>query len=377
MAKPPISAPRVITHINAEIVDGKLQTTPENLLKVKECLGLNPDEGLPPLKDMTEGLKDAILSGADISLTLRQGQSPGDVLVLTAAIRDLKKKFPNLHITMRTTAPSIWENNPHVDAFGDYQSVKKKKITPVVAIDDLAGDEGITLEMNYPLIHTANQCAKHFIYGFKEDLETKLGIAFDIKAFKCDVHLSDKEKTWQNQVQETFNHSGKFWVINSGSKNDFPLKQWSRVRWQEVVDSLRGKIQFVQVGEASHNHEPLKGVFDLVGKTDMRQLIRLCYHAEGAVCHVTMLNHLMSVWEKPCVVVAGGRETAAWESYNETTYLDTIGNLSCCKSGGCWKSKAEDCLWMEGEYPKCMNMITSADVVRAIEKYYIGGRLSW
>ena len=109
----------------------------------------------------------------------------------------------------------------------------------------------------------------------------------------------------------------------------------------------------------------------------MRQLIRLCYHAEGAVCHVTMLNHLMSAWEKPCVVVAGGRETAVWESYNETTYLDTIGNLSCCKSGGCWKSKVEDCLWMEGEYPKCMNMITSADVVRAIEKYYIGGRLSW
>ena len=84
----------------------------------------------------------------------------------------------------------------------------------------------------------------------------------------------------------------------------------------------------------------------------------------------------MSAWEKPCVVVAGGRESSGWESYNETTYLDTVGNLHCCKSGGCWKAKKEECLWMEGEYPKCMNMITVADVVRAIDKYYIGGRLT-
>ena len=360
--------------INAKVVDGKLQASPEALLKVKKSLGLDLDEELPALKG---GLKDVILSGADLKLTVRQGQSPGDILVLTAAIRDLKNKFPNLHITMSTTAPSIWEHNPHVDAFGEFSSEGKKETTDPDAIADLSGGAGVTLEMHYPLINSANSSAKHFIYGFKEDLETKLGISYDIKGFKCDIHLSEEEKIWVNQVQQTFNYSGKFWVINSGSKNDFPLKQWSRVRWQEVVDSLRGKIQFVQVGQTNHNHEPLKGVFDLVGKTDMRQLIRLCYHAEGAVCHVTMLNHLMSAWEKPCVVVAGGRETSAWESYNETTYLDTVGNLHCCKSGGCWKSKKEDCLWMEGAYPKCMNMITSADVVRAIEKYYIGGRLSW
>ena len=358
-------------------VDGKLQSTPEELLEIKKSLGLSPDDELPVVKG---GLEDLILSGKKVKLTLRQGQSPGDVVVLTAAIRDLKNAFPNLQITMETTAPAIWENNPYVEAFRDYKSTQKKGATYLDTLVDLSDDTeeaGVVLDVEYPLVHRANYQAKHFIHGFKEDLESKLGVSFDIKAFKCDVHISDKEKGWVNQVHEKFNYSGKFWVINSGSKNDFPLKQWGRERWQEVVDSLRGKIQFVQVGEAGHNHEPLKGVFDLLGQTDMRQLMRLCYHAEGAVCHVTMINHLMSAWEKPCVVIAGGRESAAWESYNETSYLDTIGNLQCCKSGGCWKSKAEECLWMEGQYPKCMNMITSSDVVRAIEKYYIGGRLSW
>ena len=310
-----------------------------------------------------EGLISRIKNNERASILIRQGQSPGDILVLTAAIRDLKNKFPYLILRMRTTAPEIWENNPHI---ADYGGEHER--------DPMGRDFEIKIE--YPLVHQANQCAKHFIHGFKEFLEKEFDISFDITAFKCDLHLSDEEKSWTTQVRDTFNYAGKYWVINSGSKNDFPLKQWSRVRWQEVVDSLRGKIQFVQVGEAHHNHEPLKGVFDLVGKTDMRQLIRLCYHAEGAVCHTTMLNHLMSAWEKPCVVIAGGRESSGWESYNETTYLDTIGNLHCCKSGGCWKTTKEECLWMEGEFPKCMNMITVADVVRAIDKYYIGGRLT-
>ena len=314
--------------------------------------------------DISAEIRDKILNNEPVVITFRQRQAPGDILVLTAAIRDLKKKFPNLIIQMQTTAAPIWENNPHVSTHRGPVSVG----LPSSAVD---------MRLSYPLINKANQCAKHFIHAFKEEIEKRLGISFDITAFKCDVHLSDEEKGWTNQAEETFGYSGKFWVINSGSKNDFPLKQWSRVRWQEVVDAVEGKVQFVQVGEEGHNHEPLKGVLDLLGKTDTRQLIRLCYHAEGAVCHVTMLNHLMSVWEKPCVVIAGGRESAAWEAYNETTYLDTIGNLPCCKSGGCWKSKQEECVAMEDTYPKCMNMISSADVVRAIEKYYSGGRLTY
>jgi ADP-heptose:LPS heptosyltransferase len=287
-----------------------------------------------------ETLISRIKNNEPVSISIRQGQCPGDILVLTASIRDLKNKFPNLILRMSTTAHEIWENNPHVSEHAPEKSSDQT-------------DSDIDIKVEYPLIHQANQCGKHFIYGFKEELERTLGISFEITAFKCDVHLSDQEKGWTNQVRDTFNYAGKFWVINSGSKKDFPLKQWSRIRWQEVVDALRGKVQFVQVGEEhpNHHHDPLKGVFNLVGKTDIRQLIRLCYHAEGAVCHTTMLNHLMSAWEKPCVVIAGGRESSGWESYNETTYLDTVGNLHCCKSGGCWKSKKEECLWMEGETP--------------------------
>ena len=46
----------------------------------------------------------------------------------------------------------------------------------------------------------------------------------------------------------------------SGGKRDFTIKWWDRQRYQQVVDHFRDRIQFVQVGDASHYHPPLDGV---------------------------------------------------------------------------------------------------------------------
>jgi ADP-heptose:LPS heptosyltransferase len=237
--------------------------------------------------------------------------------------------------------------------------------------------QDITYKLDYPLVHKSNDSGKHFIHGFKEDIERKLGVTFDITKFSCDLHLSPEELGWMNQVEEKFGYKGKFWLINAGSKSDFPLKQWDPEKWQEVVYRLNDKITFVQVGAKEHSHKPLNGVLSLLGETDIRQLIRLSYHCEGALSHVSMLLHMMSAWGKPCVCVAGGRESATWESYNDTIYLDTVGQLMCCLHGACWKSKANDCPNMIGDFPKCMDMISVDDVVNAVERFYMGGRLQY
>jgi ADP-heptose:LPS heptosyltransferase len=299
-----------------------------------------------------------IKDGDPVKVIFRQFQSPGDILTLTTGVRDLKKQFPHIQIKVVTSVPAIWEHNPYVSDFKDEEAE-------------------LDLILEYPLINKSNECGKHFIYGFKEDIERKLQITYDIQKFSCDVHVSSQEAGWINQVEEVFGYKGKFWLINSGTKNDYPLKQWHHEKWQEVVNKLKDRITFVQVGANEHNHKDLDGVLNLVGKTDMRQLIRLAYHAEGALTHVSMLLHLMSAWGKPCVAVAGGRESAQWESYNDTIYLDTVGQLPCCLHGACWKGRKGECVHMVGDYPKCMDLITSDDVVRSVERYYNGGRLSY
>lgn len=48
-------------------------------------------------------------------LVLRSFQSPGDIVMLTAAVRDLHAAYPGRFQTdVRTSAGAIWENNPYI-----------------------------------------------------------------------------------------------------------------------------------------------------------------------------------------------------------------------------------------------------------------------
>ena len=53
-------------------------------------------------------------------LRLRNGQAPGDVVMLTAAVRDLLATVRGKFITdVRTTAEALWERNPYVTRLPD------------------------------------------------------------------------------------------------------------------------------------------------------------------------------------------------------------------------------------------------------------------
>ncbi len=72
-------------------------------------------------------------------LILKSFQSPGDVLMLTAAVRDLHAAYPRLFETdVRSSADDLWRHNPF--------------LTPLREVDP--GVE--VLDMHYPLIHESN-----------------------------------------------------------------------------------------------------------------------------------------------------------------------------------------------------------------------------
>ncbi|MDR0533621.1 MAG: hypothetical protein LBH01_06680 [Verrucomicrobiales bacterium] len=314
-------------------------------------------------------------------LILKNSLSVGDIVVLTAALRDLHHCYPGQFLTdVRTPFPDIWQHNPH--------------LTPLVE-----GLPDVTiLDCDYKLINSSNTLPYHFIDGFIASLNRQLGINIRASRFKGDIHLSDEEKHWASQVYENAGDELPFWIIAAGGKKDITIKWWSTKRYQEVVDHFRGKILFVQVGAENHHHPLLDGVIDLRGKTDLRQLIRLVHHADGVLCPVTSLMHLAAAVEtkpvhpqnRPCVVVAGGREPAHWEAYPHHQFIHTNGMLPCCLQGGCWKSRVVKlgdghdkdasehlCVNVAGELPKCMDMITTQDVIERIELYYDGGSLKY
>jgi ADP-heptose:LPS heptosyltransferase len=314
-------------------------------------------------------------------LILRNGQSPGDIVMLTAAVRDLHRAYPGEFATdVRTPCPAIWEHNPY--------------LTPI-ADDD---PEAQVLDCEYPLIHRSNDAPYHFIHGFIEHLNERLGLAVEPTAFRGDIHVSELEKSWFSTVHEIVGEQLPFWIVVAGGKNDYTVKWWDPARYQRVVDHFAGQVLFVQVGEHGHVHPPLRGVIDLRGRTDLRQLIRLVHHAQGVLCPVTLLMHLAAAVEcrpgmprnRPCVVVAGGREPPQWEAYPQHQFLHRAGALRCCDNGGCWRSRAVPlgdgdekdapdhcCVDVVGTLPRCMDLIAAEDVIRAVEVYFEGGALAY
>ena len=112
---------------------------------------------------------------------------------------------------------------------------------------------------------------------------------------------------------------------------------------------------------------------------------------------VSFLMHLAAAVEvkpgmpqnRPCVVVAGGREPPHFTAYPHHQFIHTVGALRCCDNGGCWKSRTLPlgdgdvndrpealCVDVVGTLPRCMEMITADEVIRRIELYYRGGALS-
>src|SRR5262245_6241715 len=92
--------------------------------------------------------------------------SPADVVMLTAAIRDMHRAYPGRFLTdVRTSCPALWEHNPH--------------LTPLRTEDS----EVNSMVCHYPLIHQSNTSPYHFIHGFIEHLNDQLHVRVRPTAF--------------------------------------------------------------------------------------------------------------------------------------------------------------------------------------------------
>ncbi len=74
-----------------------------------------------------------------LKVIFRNFLSPGDIVMLTAAVRDLKLSYPEIQVDVRTSAEAIWENNPYLTKLDEEDS------------------EVNIIKAEYPLIHSSNE----------------------------------------------------------------------------------------------------------------------------------------------------------------------------------------------------------------------------
>ena len=275
----------------------------------------------------------------------------GDRMMFTPVVRDFKKAYPEIQVGIISAGPEMWHNNPYID-----RSVTEANAEETYDI----GPGKVT--------RGSKTNGLHITAAFRESLQENSGKVIKQGPFKPDIHLSEAEK----------NHrmvDGRYWVINCDT-GPFTAKRWRAERFQQLVDAMP-ETTFVQVGLAKDNYARLKGdnVIDLIGKTKIRELFSLVYNADGCISLVSSLMHVAAAFDKPCVVLAGGREPFTFEKYANHIYIDRTGTLPCCKLKACWHNALSACKDNDGTVAHCMDLITVRQVKDAVESYYEGGAL--
>jgi ADP-heptose:LPS heptosyltransferase len=305
---------------------------------------------------------------------IHNGQSVGDVAALSGALKAMKDRFHwRAEIDVRTSCAELWEGAPYVTPLAGERGPERAQSI------DADSDRG-----QYATVHRCNERPVHQVEAYCESLSREIGEPFMIADWTApSIFLTSEEKEWLSQVQEITGRRAPFWIVNSGVKSDYTAKKWNG--FQEVIYRTLDHVTWAQIGEPEHRHEPLKGVIDLRGGTTLRELVRLVYHAAGVLCGVTGLMHLahwvergpLVPFRRHAVIIAGGREPPSWFAYPGHQIFHTIGELDCCASGGCWRSRVQPendgdekdeslCAHPRGDQGLCMEMIDPSAVAQTI-----------
>lgn len=314
----------------------------------------------------------------------------GDSVLLSGLCRDIQLTYPGrFELLLDVHFRDVFENNPHA-----------RCLTPA---DKVVGVKGVKIRYADGIRAAGRGMPIHMLSEYYRSWAQQMRLPLTPLLPHGDIHLTAAEK---RPLVE-----GRYWVVMAGGKIDITTKIWWAHRYQEVVDALAARgIRCAQAGalHKDHRHPRLTGVVDMLGKGNTRHFLSLIYGADGVIGPVTAAMHIAACFQKPAVVLCGGREEPFWELYATLdpptfgpncapvkvphTMLHTIGMLDCCKTKGCWKHRTlplnnrdqwdvpiRRCklpvVHGAAACPRCLDMISADTVVNAVMKYYTDGQL--
>lgn len=247
------------------------------------------------------------------------------------------------------------------------------------AINEQNADIVVNISMDAIQGHATN--GLHFVHCVELDICRALDCHIRPQALRLPLVFSQEELCDISVfARHGIDLARGYWVINAGGKRDFTTKHYPSAYYQRIVDATRHAIQWVQVGAKGDIHPPLKNVTNLVGETPrLRDFAKVIYFSKGVLTPLSCTMHLASMpmhrggGIRPCVVIAGGRETPTLNAYPKHIIMHNVGDYDCCKDGGCWRSKTEtDCALpckVGGQLvPLCMAAIEPLEVAKKVLK---------
>lgn len=333
---------------------------------VKELLNAAKEVMNFPIKEEEVTFKEIILHNR---------QRIGDMIMFTCAVRDFKKAFPNVKVNVISTAMHIWDHNPAIDKSLKPFYAEGKTLENVTSADFLAGKTNVLKIGPGWLTNKSNVIDWHFANAYRCSIEQALNIHITQGESRGDVWMTQEEFDAPRILQQPY------WLIVISGEKGWGCKMYPVEKWQKFVNQNPDTI-FVQLGTKGDNPPRLQGanVVDYVGKTEdretgVRDLFKLFLNAEGSISLVSFAMHLSGALHKPAIVIAGAREPVSFTQYAGHRYLSNDG-CHPCSINACWHCDINTCPHLnENKEPLCVQMIEPEDITRALNQYYIGGRL--
>ncbi len=239
--------------------------------------------------------------------------SYGDDLLCTAVFHELKKRGRR-RLWMMSRLPEIFSGNPDVD-----------RVVPI--------------DLHFFLLarRLGRRAVQPYYNGYCEDEDRDLMPPRHVIAEMCrlcgvtgPVALRPYLALASGEAAAGCLAPRQVAVQSSGGAAYYAMrnKEWFPERYQEMIDRLRDRFDFVQVG--SPDDPPLAGVLDRRG-TPLRTTAAILRGSLAFVGHVGFLMHLARAVDCRSVIIYGGREDPAVTGYpcNENLFTP----LACAPCG--------------------------------------------
>lgn len=242
-----------------------------------------------------------------MKIVLKTNNHLGDAVILTAVLENLKTVFQDrFEFAVETNYSDVFENNPNVS-----------KLQP-----------GETA--------TAVECVYH-PFSQRSGNGGNCILAFTYNAF---LALNGGQNPVYSQLVPKFYFDlppraieGDYCVLNANCQTCSEVKAWP---WaQKLVDS-RKDVKFVQIGgkEGRDVTTDLKGVADMRGKTNFKELVSLVAHSKWVVSPPSAVTHIAAAFPKvKNVVMSGAREPMILTKYPNTIHITSVCNNFNCNMG--------------------------------------------
>lgn len=267
----------------------------------------------------------------DIILSFRGGL--GDHLLCTILCRELKNEGKRIWFV--TDYPDLFKYNSDIDRVLSIELAKKLKLNIRYVYYEMPPVEE---KIKIPDCHIVKTMCNH------------IGINKKTILLRPVLHLTNKEKS-RGRIAKN-----KIIISSSGMSARYPIitKEWFPEYYQQVVTSLKGKYDFIQVGSTTDTL--LEGVIDMRGKLKLRETAAILSNALLYIGQVGFLMHLARSVDCLSVIIYGGREEHWQSGYKRNYNLFVKTACSPCWSYICSKDRV------------CLRQVTPMQVIEAVEQ---------